>query len=173
MIEKIRKRGDLKKETIKFFEIKDPKFARLYLLPKIHKGLNNAPGRPAISNCGYYTENISEFLGFHLQPLAQAVKSYIKDRNGFLNKLHSLSKLPDDIILCTVDVDGLYPNIPQEEGLAALKKRLDKRMEKYISSHTLCDLPEVVLKSNIFKFGKKNIKAKKTDCNQNKICTSL
>ena len=36
-IEKIRKRGDLKKETIKYFEVKDPKFARFYLLPKIHK----------------------------------------------------------------------------------------------------------------------------------------
>ena len=36
-IEKIRKRGDLKKETIKYFEVKDPKLARFYLLPKIHK----------------------------------------------------------------------------------------------------------------------------------------
>ena len=32
-IEKIRKRGNLKKETIKYFEVKDPKFARFYLLP--------------------------------------------------------------------------------------------------------------------------------------------
>ena len=31
-IEKIRKRGDLKKESIKYFEVKDPKFARFYLL---------------------------------------------------------------------------------------------------------------------------------------------
>ena len=76
-IEKIRKRGDLKKETIKYFEVKDPKFARFYLLPKIHKRLNNVPGRPVISNCGYYTESISAFLDFHLQPLAQGVKSYI------------------------------------------------------------------------------------------------
>ena len=36
-IEKIRKRVNLKKETIKYFEVKDPKFARFYLLPKIHK----------------------------------------------------------------------------------------------------------------------------------------
>ena len=106
-IEKIRKRGDLKKETIKYFEVKDPKFARFYLLPKIHKQLNNVPGRPFISNCGYYTENISAFLDFHLQPLAQAVKSYIKDSNDFLNKLLSLTKLPDNIILCMVDVVSL------------------------------------------------------------------
>ena len=154
-IEKIRKRGDLKKETIKYFEVKDPKFARFYLLPKIHKQLNNVPGRPVISNCGYYTKNISAFLDFHLQPLAQAVKSYIKDTNNFLNKVRSLPKLPDNIILCTVDVVGLYPNIAHEEGLSALRKRLDSRMEKYFSSDTLCDLAEVVLKNNIFKFGKK------------------
>ena len=129
MIEKIRKREDLKKETIKYFEVKDPKFARFYLLPKIYKRLNNVPGKPVISNCGCYMEDISAFLDFHLQPLAQAVKSYIKDTNDFLNKLRSSSKLPDNIILCTIDVACLYPNIPHEEGLPALSKRLDNRME--------------------------------------------
>ena len=151
----------MKKETIKYFEVKNPKFGRFYLLPKIHKRLNNVPGRPVISNCGYYTENISTFLDFHLQPLAQAVKSYIKDTNDFLNKLRSLPKLPDNIILCTVDVVGLYPNIPHEEGLSALRKRLDNRMKKYISSDTLCNLAEVELKNNAFKFGKKALKKKR------------
>ena len=121
-IENIRKRGDLKKETIKHFEVKDPKFARFCLLPKMHKRLNNVPGRPVISNCGYYTENMSAFLDFHLQPLAQAVKSYIKDTNDVLNKLRFLPKLPNNIILCTLDAVGLYPNIPHEERLSALRK---------------------------------------------------
>ena len=61
-IERIRKRGDLKKETLKYFEVKDPKFARFYLLPKIRKRLNNVPDRPVISNCGNYTEIISAFF---------------------------------------------------------------------------------------------------------------
>ena len=34
-------------------------------------------------------------------------------------------------------------------------------MEKYISSDTLCDLAEVVLKNNILKFGKKTFKQKR------------
>ena len=59
------------------------------------------------------------------------------------------------IILRTVDIVGLYPNIPQEEGLSAFRKQLDNRMEKYISSDMLSDLAEVVPKSNILKFGKK------------------
>ena len=95
-------------------------------------------------------ENISAFLDFHLQPLAQAVKSYFKDTNDFLNKLHSLPKLPGNIILCTVDLVDLYPNILHEEGLSSLMKRLDNQMEKYISSDTLCD-PAEVLKNDFFK----------------------
>ena len=93
--------------------------------------------------------------------MAQAVKSYIKDTNDFLNKLRSLPKLPDNIILCTVDVVGLYPNVLLEEGLPALRKRLDNLMEKYISSGTLCNLAEVILKNNIFKFCKKALKQKR------------
>ena len=41
------------------------------------------------------------------------------------------------------------------------RQRLDNRMEKYISSNTLCDLAEVVLKNNIFKFRKKTVKQKR------------
>ena len=103
--------------------------------------------------------------------MAQAVKSYIKDSNDFLNKLLSLTKLPDNIILCMVDV-SLYQNIPLEEGLSVLTKRLDNRMEKYISSDMFCDLAEVVLKNNIFKFGKKNIKAKKRTAIRTKFAPS-
>ena len=58
--------------------VKDPTFARFYLLLKIYKRLGNVPGRPVISNCGFYTKNISAFLDFHLQPLAREVKSYKK-----------------------------------------------------------------------------------------------
>ena len=90
---------------------------KFYLLPKIHKRSHHVPGRSVISNSGYYTENISSFLDHHLQPIAQAVKSYIKDTNKFLKKLRSLPKLADGIILCTTEVVGLYPNIPYEDLL--------------------------------------------------------
>ena len=59
VIAKIRKLGDLKRDNLDYFLIKDPKFARFYLLPKIHKRLHNVPGRPVISNSGYYTEDVS------------------------------------------------------------------------------------------------------------------
>ena len=75
---KIRKCGDLKRDNLDYFIMKDLKFARSYIVPKIHKRLHNFPGRPVISNSGYYTEKISSFLDHHLQPIAQAVKLYIK-----------------------------------------------------------------------------------------------
>ena len=141
--------------------MEDPKFARFYLLPKTHERLHHAPRRPAISNSGYYTENISPFLDHHLQPLDQSVTSYIKDTDEFLKKCHSLPELPDGIILCTKDVVGLYPNIPHGECLSVLRKRLEPQREKYVSNDTIIDLAEVVLKNNTFTFGKKILKQKR------------
>ena len=129
-LEKIRLRRDLSKDTLDYFLVKDPKFARFYLLPKIHKRLHDVPGRPVISNCGYYTENISSFLDYHLQPLTQKVKSYIKNSNHSLSKLKSYGKLPQGAILYTIDVVGLYPNIPHSEGLTSLRRFMELRDNK-------------------------------------------
>lgn len=66
---KIRKRGDLKKQNVQYFEIKDRKFARIYLLSKVHTVLHDVPGRPVFSNCGYYPKIFLHFQVFtyHLQ----------------------------------------------------------------------------------------------------------
>ena len=66
VLAKIRNWGDLKRDNLDYFIMKDPKFTRFYFLPKIHKRLHNVPDRPAIFNSGYYTENISSFLDHHL-----------------------------------------------------------------------------------------------------------
>ena len=158
IITKIRKRGDLKRDYLDYFIMKDPKFSRFYLLTKIHKRLHDVPGRSVISISGYYTENISAFLDHHLQPLTQAVKLYIKYINEFLKKFRFLPKLPDGILLYMMDVVGLYLNIPHEEGFSALRKRLETRREKYVSTDTITDLAEVALKIDIFTFGKKALK---------------
>ena len=111
-----------------------------------------------ISNCGYYTENISSFLEYHLQPLARKVKSYIKDTNHFLSKLKGLGKIPQGAILCIIDVSSLYPNIPHSEGLNSLRRFLELKDNKQISSDTLIELAEIVLKNNFFEFDQKTFK---------------
>ena len=141
-VNKIRTSGDLFADNLEYFLNKDPKFARFYLLPKIHKRLNNVPGRRVISNCGYCTENISSFLDYHLQSLAKKVESYIKDTNHFLKKLKELLSLPKNAILCAIDVVGLYPNIPHKEGLASIRKHLENRENKEVTTDTLVEFAD-------------------------------
>ena len=62
----------------------------------------------------------------------------------------SLPPLPDDVILCIIDVVGLYHNIPDDEGLIALSKALDLLKDKNNSTESLIEWAECVLKSNIF-----------------------
>ena len=93
-----------------------------------------------------------------MQPLAQKVKSYIKDTNHFLHKLKTLGKLPQGAILCTIDVVGLYPNIPHSEGLISLRIFLELRDNKQISSDYLIELAEIVLKNIFFEFNQKTFK---------------
>ena len=76
-------------------------------------------------------------------------------------KLRSLTNLPGNGLLCTMDVVGLYPNIPHNEGLSALRKRLIERDKKDVSTGTLVVLAKLVLKNNIFNFNEKTLKQKR------------
>ena len=93
-----------------------------------------------------------------MQPLAQNVKSYIKDSNLFLSKLKSLGKLPQRAILCATDVVGLYSNIMYSEGLTSLQRFLELKDNKQISSDILIELAEIVLNNNIFEFDEKTFR---------------
>ena len=116
---KLRIRVDFPNDTFNYFLVKDPIFARFHLLPKIHKCSHNVPGKPFVSNCRFYTENISSFPDHYLEPIAQKVNSFIKDTKNLLQKIKSLGQLLAGAILCTIDVVGLYPYIPHEVGLSS------------------------------------------------------
>ena len=45
---------------------------------------------------------------------------------------------------------GLYPNIPHEDGLVAIRKALDAREEKTVSTDSVIELAECLLKNNVF-----------------------
>ena len=94
----------------------------MYLLPKIHKRLSDVPGRPVISNCRMPTEKVSEFLDYHLKPVMQNGKLYIRDSGHLLEKIKNISTLPENAILVTADVKGLHPSIPHQVGLSALNE---------------------------------------------------
>ena len=143
-------------KQLKYFtyEYKATDFGKLYLLPKIHKRLSDVAGRPVISNCDTPIEICSEFLDHHLKKVMQKGWSYMKDSGGFIKKINNLDSIPENVILVT-DVVGLYPSIPHEVGLTALREALDKRDEKTIPTEELLKMAEFVLKNNYFKFGNK------------------
>ena len=85
------------------------------------------PGRRVISNCGAPTEKISEFLDTQVKPIMQKSWSYIKDSGDFIRKIKNLTDTPEGAVLVTADVVSLYPSIPHQAGLEALKKALDER----------------------------------------------
>ena len=80
-----------------------------------------------ISNCGTPKEKASELLDYYLKPIMQGGKSYIKDSGDFINKIKNLQNIQEDVIFVTLDVVGLYPSIPIEAGLDALREALDNR----------------------------------------------
>ena len=69
-----------------------------------------------------------------------------------MQKIGDLGELPESTILCTTDVADLYPSIPHDEGLEALRVSLDSREDKSVSTSSLVELAEVVLKNNFFEF---------------------
>ena len=67
-----------------------------------------------ISNCG--TPTPFEFLDFHLKLIIQSGNSYIRDSSHCLERIKSIHSIPDNAMLVTADVVGLYPSIPHSAG---------------------------------------------------------
>ena len=117
----LHRKGNIDDETKKYLLASgEERAGTFYLLPKIHK--EGCPGRPVILGCKTPTEKISRFVDHHLRSLVPTDNSYIKDTSDFLRKLMDIGTLPEGAILCTVDVVGLYPHIPHDEGLQAVKE---------------------------------------------------
>ena len=66
--------------------------------------------------------------------------------------LRTLRCIPDNALLVTADVVGLYPSIPHQAGLIALKEALGNRLLKKIPTDDLIKMAEFVLSNNFFEF---------------------
>lgn len=91
------------------------------MLPKIRK--KGCPGRPVISGCGTCTEK-SFWTPIYIKRSVPEIAPYVRDTKHFLQMLRYLRRLPEGTILVTADAVGLYPHIPHEEGLQALREAL-------------------------------------------------
>ena len=119
-LDNLKHRGLIDEKTAEGLKPVDPSTPKLYMLPKIHKKDN--PGRPVVSSVGCHTEQISSYVDHHLQPFNKELESYVKDTTDFVRKIEALPVEPnEDQILVTMDVKSLYTNIPNAEGMEAVK----------------------------------------------------
>ena len=78
--------------------------------------------------------------------------SFIRDSNDFINKIKNVKNIPSNSILVTADVVDLYPSIPHESGLSAIKEALENRARKSVPTNDILKMLEFVLKNNYFEF---------------------
>lgn len=106
----------ISKKEHDFLQSKCPRIASFYMLPKIHKNLENPPGRPIISGNGSVTEPASKFVDFHIKQFVIDLPSFIQDSTFVLNKIKEMKNI-GTAFLVTMDVESLYTNIDHKEGL--------------------------------------------------------
>jgi hypothetical protein len=142
--------GILTKDMASFASTPNSRPARFYCLPKIHK--RGVPGRPVCSCSGSLCENSSIIIDWFLKPLLTTIPSYLRDSYDFLDRLHAYGPLPADSFLVTLDVVSLYPSIPHQDGLSALRTFLnDSRFDsRFIDG--IVQLSEFILQHNFFVF---------------------
>ena len=127
-------------------------------LPKDHK--QNLPLRPVVSACDSPVTGISIILERILHQLLDFAPAHLPNTNEALDDICTIFpylQAPEETILATLDVVGLYPSIPIEEGVNAVGGILEqhvKRMNMFgLNVCEVKDLLQFVLTNNLFRFG--------------------
>ena len=149
-IERFKKQKLINEKVAEGLKRNDPKTPKFYLRLKIHKEGN--PGRPAVSSVNCHAANISKYVDYHLQPIVKEIPSYIKDTQDFLKKLEKVKDIPLESLLVTLDVKSLYTNIPNNEGIKAVKESYEKYKEKTVSTKVIITFLSLILTLNNFVF---------------------
>ena len=79
----------------------------------------------------------------------------IFETGNFIDKMKRILKIPEDSFLVTADVVVLYPSIPHNEGISALKQKFEEQPSTKIPTNDLVKLAEFALKNNLFEFNGK------------------
>ncbi len=96
---------------------KQPQTPRFYGIPKIHKHFTRLPPmRPIVSHSNSILTPTAHFIDHVLQPLARSYPDYLHNSTSLTLTLQNL-QVPDNAILVSIDVESLYPSIPQSECL--------------------------------------------------------
>ena len=78
--------------------------------------------------------------------------SYVKDTSDFINKINETKDINKDTILVTLEVKSLYINIPNGQGIEALKSALNSVSQKPIATKVIIKFLFLILTLNNFVF---------------------
>ena len=98
------------------------KTARFYILPKVHK--STVVGRPIVSAINTVTYHTSLYLNNILQPLVKLLPTVCQSSKTVIKDIEGMSGMLNDYVIACADIKSLYPSIPIEYGLHAVKSIL-------------------------------------------------
>jgi hypothetical protein len=127
-----------------------PTAGTFYLTIKMHKDPPTV--RPIINSRNTPTYFASKYLHQLLAPVMIRCAAYLQNSKALIIKLEA-TQLNQSIYLVTADVRELYPSIPIEDGLNALRFVLTERMHWEPGKvNFIIALARFVLENNIFQY---------------------
>lgn len=123
-----------------------------YGLWKVHKA--RLCLRPIVPCFRSVTTPASQYLDYILRPVVQRLWTVLPDSTRLVQVLET-TDFPADALLLTLDVEALYPSIPQEEGIAKVAELCRRHPSLVPPQHVepLCYLLKLVLTNNILRVG--------------------
>ena len=130
----------ISKTDFEAMQPKDKGPGKFYCTFKVHKEHDPTkalPERPICSGCGSAFENVSKFIDHHIKEISTRHPTYLQDTADFLRYLEKFNDkgfLPEEALLATFDIVGLFTNIPHDDGIEAVREALEEQTDKETST---------------------------------------
>lgn len=142
----------INQQEFKLIKIENPCRPHFYHIQKIHKNIEQLPGRPMISGINSLTCNMSQYLDLYLQEYVWDLPSFVKDSNTVIRSFGQLHRhRKDQSTNSRYTIIALYSNIDHQLG----KNAVDTFLKAYaedpeVQQHFFLDSLRFILENNLF-----------------------
>ena len=149
--------GEITSEWKEFIVNENAKPGKNSTLYKTHKEGN--PVRLLTSGCNTAIENLSRFIEIVCAPFTENLRSRIKNTGHLLDIIDELNEqgFPEDTVLVSFDIVNMYPSIDNVNGIQAVAKFLNTRVEKNPSTECIIEGLSLCLYNNNSQFAMENL----------------
>lgn len=148
-------------------QLKDNRALRIapfYCLPKLHKSLDNPPGRPIVSAPATITYYASVYLDNLFKPVLKKFHTLCFSSRDIIRDICSLNSkniFNENCVILCADIASLYPSIPIDFGLECVKELFIKYNYFHLTGEQFglaFDLLSFILKNNYLIFNNNTYK---------------